>query len=32
MQQFHRAAAPLLQQLSPGIRDSIERIGQTAEE
>lgn len=32
MQQFHSAAAPLLQQLSPGIRDSIERIGQTAEE
>ena len=32
MPQFHSAAAPLLQQLSPGIRDSIERIGLTAEE
>jgi hypothetical protein len=32
MQQLQSAAAPLLQLLSPGMRDSIERIGQTAEE
>jgi hypothetical protein len=32
VQQLQRAAAPLLQLLTPGTRDSIERIGQTAEE
>jgi hypothetical protein len=32
MQQLHRAAAPLLQLLSPETRDSIRRIGLTAEE
>jgi hypothetical protein len=32
MQQLRSAAAPLLQLLSPGTRDSIQRIGQTAEE
>ena len=29
MQQFQSAAAPLLQLLSPGMRDLIQRIGQT---
>jgi hypothetical protein len=32
MQQLQSAAAPLLQLLSPGMRDSIERIGLTSEE
>jgi hypothetical protein len=32
MQQLHSAAAPLLQLLSPETRDSIQRIGRTAEE
>jgi hypothetical protein len=32
MQQLQGAAAPLLQQLSPGVRDSIQSIGLTAEE
>jgi hypothetical protein len=32
MRQMQGAAAPLLRQLSPAIRDSIQRIGQTAEE
>ena len=32
IQQLHSAAAPLLQLLSPGTRDSIQRIGLTAEE
>jgi hypothetical protein len=32
MQQLHNAAAPLLQLLSPETRDSIQRIGLTAEE
>ena len=32
MQQLHSAAAPLLQLLSPETRDSIQRIGLTAEE
>jgi hypothetical protein len=32
MQQLHSAAAPLLQLLSPETRDSIRRIGLTAEE
>ena len=32
MQQFQSAAAPLLQLLSPGVRDSIQNIGRTAEE
>jgi hypothetical protein len=32
VQQLQSAAAPLLQLLSPGIRESIQRIGQTAEE
>jgi hypothetical protein len=31
-QQLQSAAAPLLQLLSPKVRDSIQRIGQTAEE
>jgi hypothetical protein len=32
VQQLQSAAAPLLQLLSPAVRDSIQRIGQTAEE
>lgn len=32
VQQLQSAAAPLLQLLSPGTRDSIQRIGWTAEE
>ena len=32
VQQLQRTAAPLLQLLSPAIRDSIQNIGQTAEE
>jgi hypothetical protein len=32
MQQLQSAAAPLLQLLSPGVRDSIQSIGRTAEE
>jgi hypothetical protein len=32
MKQLQSAAAPLLQPLSPGARDSIQRIGRTAEE
>jgi len=32
MQQLQSAAAPLLELLSPEVRDSIQRIGQTAEE
>lgn len=32
MQQLQSAAAPLLQLLSPEVRESIQRIGQTAEE
>jgi hypothetical protein len=32
MRQLRGAAAPLLKQLSPAMRDSIQRIGQTAEE
>jgi hypothetical protein len=32
VQQLQRAAAPLLQLLSPGVRESIESIGQTAED
>ncbi|MGH3215967.1 MAG: hypothetical protein ACRDN1_00155 [Trebonia sp.] len=32
VQQLQSAAAPLLQLLTPGMRDSIESIGQTAEE
>lgn len=32
VQQLQSAAAPLLQLLSPGTRDSIQRIGRTAEE
>lgn len=32
LQQLQSAAAPLLQLLSPGTRDSIQRIGRTAEE
>ncbi len=32
VQQLQSAAAPLLQLLSPGVRDSIQSIGQTAEE
>jgi hypothetical protein len=32
MRQVQDAAAPLLRHLSPAIRDSIQRIGQTAEE
>ena len=32
VQQLQSAAAPLLQLLSPGTRDLIQRIGQTAEE
>ena len=32
VQQLQNAAAPLLQLLTPGVRDSIARIGQTAEE
>jgi hypothetical protein len=32
MRQLQNAAAPLLQLLGPGTRDSIQRIGQTAEE
>ena len=32
MQQLQSAAAPLLQLLSPGVRDSIQNIGRTAEE
>ena len=32
MKQLHSAAAPLLQPLSPEVRDSIQRIGQTANE
>jgi hypothetical protein len=32
MQQLQSAAAPLLQQLSPGMRDLIQRIGRTPEE
>ena len=32
MQQLHSAAAPLLRLLSPETRDSIQRIGLTAEE
>ena len=32
VQQLESAAAPLLQLLSPGRRDSLQRIGQTAEE
>lgn len=31
-QQLRSAAAPLLQLLSPGVRDSIQSIGRTAEE
>jgi hypothetical protein len=31
MQQLQSAAAPLLQLLSPEVRESIQRIGQTAE-
>lgn len=31
MQQLQSAPAPLLQQLSPATRDSIQRLGQTAE-
>jgi hypothetical protein len=32
MRQLHSAAAPLLQLLSPGVRDSIQSIGRTAVE
>jgi hypothetical protein len=32
VRQLQSAAAPLLQLLTPGVRDSIARIGQTAEE
>jgi hypothetical protein len=32
MRQLRSAAAPLLQRLSPGVRDSIQRIGLTAEQ
>ena len=32
MQQLQSSAAPLLQLLSPGVRDSIQSIGRTAEE
>jgi hypothetical protein len=32
VRQMRDAAAPLLRQLSPAIRDSVQRIGQTAEE
>jgi hypothetical protein len=32
MRQMQGAAAPLLRQLSPAVRDSVQRIGQTAEE
>ena len=32
MQQLQSAAAPLLQLLSPGMRDLIQRIGQTPQE
>jgi hypothetical protein len=32
MRQMQGAAAPLLMQLSPVVRDSVQRIGQTAEE
>jgi hypothetical protein len=32
MRQMQGAAAPLLRQLSPALRDSVQRIGQTAEE
>ena len=32
MRQMQGAAAPLLRELSPAIRDSVQRIGQTAEE
>jgi hypothetical protein len=32
VQQVQGAAAPLLRQLTPAIRDAIQRIGQTAEE
>jgi 4-amino-4-deoxy-L-arabinose transferase-like glycosyltransferase len=32
MQQLQSAAAPLLHQLSPGVRDSVQGIGQTTEE
>ena len=32
MQQLQSSAAPLLQLLSPGVRDSIQGIGRTAEE
>lgn len=32
VKQLHSAAAPLLQSLSPGARDSIQRTGRTAEE
>ncbi len=32
VKQLHSAAAPLLQSLSPGARDSIRRTGRTAEE
>jgi hypothetical protein len=31
MQQLQSAAAPLPQQLSPATRDSLQRLGQTAE-
>jgi hypothetical protein len=32
VRQLRSAAAPLIQLLSPGMRDSIQRLGQTAEE
>jgi len=32
MRQLRSAAAPLLQRLNPGVRDSIQRIGLTAEQ
>jgi hypothetical protein len=32
VQQLQSAAAPLLQLLSPAVRDSIQSIGRTAEE
>jgi hypothetical protein len=32
VRQLQSAAAPFLQLLSPGMRDSIQRIGQTPEE
>ena len=32
VQQLRAAAAPLMQTLSPGVRDAIQRLGETAEE